>query len=140
MRTDYRLMHKLGWHGRYLKQELYPTREAAAQATPVTDLTRWRVGGDPEVRSAETTFGDSARRESWLIVPEQVPESVEDRIELAADLALEYGGYDGDHHKMWVIDQMLRVLLGDGYAAAIERYCDGEDGPDTYGWDEGTPP
>jgi len=27
----------------------------------------------------------------------------------------EWGYIDGAHHKQWVIDQMVRALLGDGY-------------------------
>ncbi len=30
----------------------------------------------------------------------------------AIDLAIRYGQIDGDHHKMWVIDQMVRILTG----------------------------
>lgn len=35
-----------------------------------------------------------------------------ERIEEALAIAGKYGTTDGDHHKMWVIDQMVRVLLG----------------------------
>lgn len=63
-----------------------------------------------------------------------------ERIEKAVEIGFRYGGIDGGHHKMWVIDQMLRALLGDAYEQAVRDACDGEDGPDTYGWDEGIPP
>ena len=33
----------------------------------------------------------------------------------AAELLLRYGQIDGAHHKTWVIDQALRILLGDAY-------------------------
>lgn len=62
------------------------------------------------------------------------------RLEEALDIANRYGGIDGDHHKMWVIDQMVRALTGDGYAAWVREHCEGEDGPQTYDWDTGTPP
>ena len=39
----------------------------------------------------------------------------QERIDAAIELAVRYGGIDGDHHKAWVIDQMVRVLAGDGY-------------------------
>lgn len=58
----------------------------------------------------------------------------------AIDIALEYGQTDGAHHKMWVIDQMLRALTGDDYDRIITDYCTGSDGPDTYWWDEGIAP
>ena len=31
------------------------------------------------------------------------------------ELAIKYGGIDGSHHKLWVIDQMVRVLAGKKY-------------------------
>lgn len=64
----------------------------------------------------------------------------EERIEAAVELAIRYGGIDGGHHKMWVIDQMLRALVGDKYEALIKDARDGEDGPETYDWDVGIPP
>jgi hypothetical protein len=63
-----------------------------------------------------------------------------EKIEAAIELAFQYGGIDGAHHKMWVIDQMLRILTGDKYDALVRESCDGEDGPDTYGWDTGIAP
>ncbi len=32
--------------------------------------------------------------------------------EAALDLAMRYGQTDGDYHKAWVIDQMVRILTG----------------------------
>lgn len=34
------------------------------------------------------------------------------RVFRALQIAEEYGSYDGGHHKMWVIDQMVRALTG----------------------------
>lgn len=62
------------------------------------------------------------------------------RVEAALTLAVRYGGIDGDHHKAWVIDQMVRALSGDGYRALVEEATFGEDGPGTYEWKEGTAP
>ena len=62
------------------------------------------------------------------------------RMEAAVDLAFRYGGIDGAHHKMWVIDQMVRILAGDSYTELVAEACKGEDGPNTYEWDTGTPP
>jgi hypothetical protein len=36
----------------------------------------------------------------------------EERIAKALEIASEYGTIDGGHHKMWVIDQMVRALTG----------------------------
>ncbi len=62
------------------------------------------------------------------------------KIEAALELAVRYGQIDGGHHKMWVIDQMVRALVGKKYDAFIAEANDGEDGPDTYEWDVGIPP
>jgi len=64
------------------------------------------------------------------------------RIAEALDIALRYGGIDGAHHKTWVIDQMVRALVNKphGYEAFIRWAKAGDDGPDTYEWDEGIAP
>lgn len=64
----------------------------------------------------------------------------EERIEAALNLAVRYGGNDGAHHKTWVIDQMVRVLAGERYEQIVRDAKDGEDGPETYLWDEGIAP
>jgi hypothetical protein len=66
----------------------------------------------------------------------------EERIELALSFA-PAGSYDGGHHKMWVIDQMVRALTG---CPSLNDYELGES--DEYhqfrdavgGWDEGIAP
>lgn len=62
------------------------------------------------------------------------------RIKKAIKIATMYGQIDGDHHKAWVIDQMLRVLAGEEYEKIIAEYCDGEDGTQTYRWYIGIAP
>jgi hypothetical protein len=62
------------------------------------------------------------------------------RAQAAIDLAIRYGGIVGDHHKAWVIDQMIRLLAGDRYDEVIREANDGEDGPQTYEWQVGVPP
>ena len=62
------------------------------------------------------------------------------RMEEALKIAREYGQTDGAHHKMWVIDQMVRALTGDGYEKWVKCYSKGEDGPETYEWDTGIAP
>lgn len=85
-----------------------------------------------------------------------------------SDWALEYirvyGGIDGAHHKTWVLDQVARILNGapvkvtqarwiDGtteyryevgsspkYKKWVKELCAGEDGPNTYDYDEGIAP
>ena len=81
--------------------------------------------------------------------------TTKERIEKALEFAKD-GAYDGSHHKMWAIDQMVRSLTGcpivekDGidhkgrkytfkgmgesqeYLDWIKNYENGEDGPNTY--------
>ena len=38
-----------------------------------------------------------------------------DKIDKAIAIAIRYGSIDGDHHRAWVIDQMVRALAGDNY-------------------------
>lgn len=71
-------------------------------------------------------------------VNEPIP--AEQRIEQALDCAFQYGQIDGDHHKLWVIDQMVRMLTGADYDKIIADYEKGEDGPHTYEWDIGIAP
>lgn len=47
---------------------------------------------------------------------------------------------DGSHHKDWVIDQMVRALVGDGYDRWVADRKNGIDGPETYSWDVGIAP
>lgn len=64
----------------------------------------------------------------------------EQRIEQALELIANYGGIDGEHHKMWVLDQVVRILTGQEYDKWVELFQDGEDGPETYEWDKGIAP
>jgi hypothetical protein len=90
--------------------------------------------------------------------------STDDRVKRALDFAVRYGGIDGAHHKLWVIDQMVRALTGcpmvdktaknasgreysyqtqgesEEYKKLVAEACAGEEGPATYAWDEGSPP
>lgn len=63
-----------------------------------------------------------------------------ERIVAAKNLAHRYGGIEGEHHKTWVIDQMVRLLAGPDYDQWVTDQKAGEDGPNTYSWDEGIPP
>ena len=85
-------------------------------------------------------FTFEASRSEW---PSELPypwEHDPSGVELALECAREYGGIDGGHHKAWVIDQMCRALLGDRYDEFVRKAKEGEDGPDTYEWDEGIAP
>jgi hypothetical protein len=56
----------------------------------------------------------------------------------AERLAYRYGGIDGEHHKQWVVDQMLRAMLGPDRYAQWRRVYDGDPGYSK--WNEGIAP
>jgi hypothetical protein len=66
--------------------------------------------------------------------------SIQEKINNAIGLAMQYGGIDGAHHKTWVIDQMVRSLAGESYDAIIAEYCAADDDGETYEWDVGIAP
>lgn len=56
------------------------------------------------------------------------------------ELIFSCGGIDGEHHKTWIIDQVVRILTAGVYDDWVKEYCAGENGPNTYSWDEGIAP
>ena len=63
-----------------------------------------------------------------------------ERIQQAVSIIGQYGGIDGGHHKQWILDQVVRVLVGGAYSEWVRNQESGECGPDTYEWDEGIAP
>lgn len=64
----------------------------------------------------------------------------EKQINEALDLAFEYAQIDGGHHKMWVIDQMVRKLTGINYKEWVNNYEYDEETEEEYDWDTGIAP
>ena len=66
---------------------------------------------------------------------------MKERVERALQIAWSYGQIDGSHHKMWVIDQMVRALCGtkEEYTEWVKTY-ETPDGEDYYEWDIGIAP
>lgn len=90
---------------------------------------------DAEAKAAKAT----AKAQGYDIDAMAVElQSLRQKIKQALTIAGD-GSIDGSHHKMWVIDQMVRALATD-YAAWVKNKKSGEDGPDTYTWDEGIAP
>ena len=71
--------------------------------------------------------------------PNEAYESKEDEILALIEM---YGMVDGSHHKQWVLTEIVRIIKEDEDSFQVwkEAYCMGEDGPDTYSWDEGIAP
>ena len=63
-----------------------------------------------------------------------------EKIEKAVKIAWQYAQHDGSHHKMWVIDQMVRVLLGETEYRNFVNAYQTPDGEDYYTWDMGIAP
>lgn len=70
-----------------------------------------------------------------------------ERVTDALEIARRWGGIDGNHHRAYTIDQMVRALTGCSelaenaeYLEWIKQYQDGENGPQTYEWDVGIAP
>lgn len=73
------------------------------------------------------------------ITKEKVKE-LEEESKKVLDLIFEYGQIDGVHHKMWVIDQIVRILTKDKYNEWIKNYVYDEETGDIYDWDKGIAP
>lgn len=99
--------------------------------------SRGLVDGKQELTGAD--LSDAASPQEPTAGPASRAEVLEDRIMGAAGNALHYGCIDGGHHKMWVIDQMLRGLLADEYDEVIANWCKNDDGDD-FEWDVGIAP
>ena len=67
-------------------------------------------------------------------------QELEKERESVLDLIFEYGQIDGEHHKTWVIDQIVRILTKDKYNEWIKNYVYDEETGDTYSWDKGIAP
>lgn len=82
------------------------------------------------------------RLRAQLALKETGLDLARERIKDASDLAMQYGMIDGAHHKQWVIDQMLRTILGplyDEWRHKVEHATD-EEGELYPLWDDGIPP
>ncbi len=78
-----------------------------------------------------------------------------DRIAKALEIAFNYSQIDGDHHKAWAIDQMVRALCGckqnekesgdfldesDEYLQFVNKYEHDDNGEKQWTWDDGVNP
>lgn len=117
----------------------FDTRQAAAEHAHISPDAIWeRVRNDNGwIIDPDPVTG---RQTEWGVFERQEAENDTERVQLALELLAADGQVDGDHHQKWVIDQTVRILAGDGYAQWIAEYRDGEDGPETYSWDEGIAP
>lgn len=64
----------------------------------------------------------------------------EEKLAKVLDIAESFGQIDGDHHKLWAFDQIVRIITGDDYFDWVTQYQRGQDGAYTYCWDIGIAP
>jgi hypothetical protein len=134
MQTGFRVWAKSDDHSLFTARGEYLTRAAAEASTGLAD-TAWVMSPSGNL------VPDAPDPTLVMIEPDiKIPATDADRIEIALDVITEFGQIDGDHHKTWVIDQVVRTLTGASYEQWVSAYQNGEDGPDTYDWDEGIAP
>jgi hypothetical protein len=133
MQTAYELFHKT--HPDQAATDRRGTFPTLADAMAATGYQHtWEVGDQSWRVTVEA-------RDHWLILAEPVAENDAERVQLALDTFRRFGQCDGEsHHQTWLIDQAVRILAGDGYGAWVTEQRDGEDGLETYSWDEGIAP
>ena len=135
---------------------LFPCTPAEQQAAALRCLGRALARSQAQVaayreqtRRETDPFDEEeeVRREAALQLVREELASATRRAEAAErtlsdilDLVHRYGGTNESHHLRWVVDQVARLAAGDRYAEWVRRQRAGEDGPDTYTWDEGIPP
>lgn len=67
-------------------------------------------------------------------------DSSKKKIDGALHMIASYGTIDGDHHKMWLLDQLVRLLSKD-YDKWVKDYQEVDrNGENQYEWDEGIAP
>ena len=92
---------------------------------------------DDELKERNKTINEKE------IIIEKLQKETEEKdkqIKKALDLIFEYGQIDGGHHKAWVIDQIVRILIKDKYDEWVKNYIYDEETGDTYTWDKGIAP
>lgn len=79
--------------------------------------------------------------ETILATP--VPTSLDTRIQRAVGLAWCFNEIEGAHHRQWLIDQMVRNLLGEQYESFVKEYEEpikNDEKIEHYKWNKGIPP
>ena len=67
--------------------------------------------------------------------------TAERRIKKALELVHNYGQCNGESpHQTWIIDQMVRALVGPRYEQWVKHYKEEDGDPAAYEWDTGVPP
>ena len=97
-------------------------------------------GGDEQYY--QQALEEEMERLSDKLLAASPMEDTETKIKKALSVAWNYGQIDGDHHKAWVIDQMVKCLCGsdEAYDEWIQQYESPEMDGEGYDWDPGVAP
>jgi hypothetical protein len=60
-----------------------------------------------------------------------------EQVQKVIKITLQYGMIDGEHHKQWLLDQILRICLEEFYDKEIEKFNADKNYKE---WDVGIPP
>ena len=88
----------------------------------------------------EEELEDNRKKTCELLKQDLIIREKDKQIEKALDLIFNYGQIDGEHHKTWVIDQIVRALTGKNYDKWINNYIYDEETGDCYTWNKGIAP
>ena len=95
--------------------------------------------GDKDLERIQRHMGECTARQDGYESQKRADDA---RVNAAASIAMRYGMVDELHHKQWVIDQMLRAMLGEVVYAKWIEDCNNDE-VITAGhtpWDEGVAP
>lgn len=93
-----------------------------------------------DLKMIDEVKGDAVKLYRKIDKLKEEIEEKDKKIEKALDLIFQYGQIDEAHHKAWVIDQTVRILIKDKYDEWIKNYVYDEETGDTYSWDKGIAP
>jgi hypothetical protein len=114
----------------------------------------WSIPYQNNAPTYATIFADTEEEALRIIAerfedkprePTEYEKDLKERVDKALEIIYNYGQIDGDHHKTWVIDQVVRALTAEAYDKWISDYqmADSEEDyleGNYYEWDEGVAP
>lgn len=115
--------------------------EMAGAKLRVEDIRREVADRSMELAAAFTRLAAIERDAKPAAEAPVLPHELELRIADALSMAVRYPATDGEHHKAWIVDQVVRRLTGcldDGEVTA--EYLRFREEEDDWDWDEGIAP
>lgn len=96
---------------------------------------------EKDLKLIEGDFYMAVSSEDYTIMSD-LYQAEKDKIKKALELIYQYGQIDGDHHKAWVLDQVVRSLHNteEDYSEWISDYKLEDGDPEAYDWNEGVAP